>query len=140
MTGQEADVGFFSRLRWGPGSVATVVLVALAAAVMVVEGASLRDAVLETSGWLLVLIDVIIVAVKGMERITPKTSPPEDVVGSQAVVVIRVSPPRPGVVKVGNELWSAVSDEEIPEGTTVTVVGRDGLYLRVSRSKAQGKA
>jgi len=43
-------VGFFSRLRWGPGSVATVVSVAVAAALLIALGVKEGDVVLEFSG------------------------------------------------------------------------------------------
>jgi len=45
-----------------------------------------------------------------------------------------VTPSRPGVVRVGGELWSATSNEVIEEGERVIVVARDGIYLRVSRA------
>ncbi|MGC9210032.1 MAG: NfeD family protein [Acidilobus sp.] len=133
MSTAEASVGFFSRLRWGPGSVATVVLVAVAALALIWSGYSQRDAVLEALGWFLSFIDVIIVLVKGLERITPKTPPPEDIVGAEGVVVLKISPPRAGVVKVRGEMWSATADEEIKEGEKVIVTARQGLYLKVKK-------
>jgi len=126
-------VGFFSRLRWGPGSVATVVSVAVAAALLIALGVKEGDVVLEFSGGLLAFVDLILVA-KGLENITPKTLPPREIIGAQGVVVLRVTPSRPGVVSVGGELWSATSNEVIEEGERVIVVARDGIYLRVSRA------
>ena len=38
-----------------------------------------------------------------------------------------------GVVKVRGEIWKCVSDEELKVGDKVTVVGREGLTLRVKR-------
>ncbi|MBI5082115.1 MAG: NfeD family protein, partial [Chloroflexi bacterium] len=38
-----------------------------------------------------------------------------------------------GTVQVGNELWSAESDETIAAGTKVTVVQRNGLKLKVKK-------
>jgi membrane-bound serine protease (ClpP class) len=38
-----------------------------------------------------------------------------------------------GSVQVAGELWSARSEETIPEGSQVRVVGRDGFYLIVER-------
>ncbi|MGC9112514.1 NfeD family protein [Acidilobus sp.] len=35
------------------------------------------------------------------------------------------------MVRVDNELWSAVSDLEIREGSRVVVVERQGLYVKV---------
>jgi len=128
------NVGFFSRLRWGPGSVATVVSVAVAAALLIALGVKEGDVVLEFSGGLLAFVDLIILVAKGLENITPKTLPPREIIGAEGVVVLRVTPSRPGVVSVGGELWSATSNEVIEEGERVIVVARDGIYLRVSRA------
>ncbi|MGC9071423.1 MAG: NfeD family protein [Acidilobus sp.] len=133
MSAKEAEVGFFSRLRWGPGSIATVLGVAGAAVAFLWLGFSQRDVVLQALGVLLVMIDAIIVLVKGLERITPKAAPPEDIVGAEGVVVLRISPPKAGVVRVRGEMWSATSDETIGEGEGVVVVAREGLFLRVKR-------
>jgi membrane-bound serine protease (ClpP class) len=38
-----------------------------------------------------------------------------------------------GSVQVDGELWSAKSDQEIPEGSPVRVVGREGFRLKVER-------
>ncbi len=135
MPGENVEVGFFSRLRWGPGSIATVTIVAVVAAVMIVDGAASGDLVLEASGWVLAIIDVIIVAVKGLERVSPSRVREGGLIGAKGIAVMPITPARPGVVRVRNELWSATSDEEIPEGAEVTVVARDGLYLRVRRSE-----
>jgi membrane-bound serine protease (ClpP class) len=39
-----------------------------------------------------------------------------------------------GSVQVAGELWSAKSDQPIPEGAKVRVVGRDGFILRVEQA------
>jgi len=39
-----------------------------------------------------------------------------------------------GTVQVGNELWTAESDETIPAGTKVKVIERSGLKVKVVRS------
>ena len=135
--GENAEVGFFSRLRWGPGSIATVVIVAVVAVLMILEGAASGDMVLEASGWILVVIDAIIVVVKGLERISPTRRQEDHLIGARGLVVMPITPSRPGVVRVGNELWSATSDEEIPSGAEVTVVAREGLYLRVRRADSR---
>lgn len=124
-------VGFFSRLRWGPGSTALVLGLTAVAVALLAEGISRRDYIEVFSGGVLAVVDLIIVVAKGLENIVPMRPPPEDVVGRRGVVVMAVRPPRPGVVKVGYELWSAVSDVEIPEGTPVEVVEREGIYVRV---------
>ena len=38
-----------------------------------------------------------------------------------------------GSVQVAGELWSARSEQVIPEGSQIRVVGRDGFYLIVER-------
>ncbi len=39
-----------------------------------------------------------------------------------------------GSVYVGGELWSARADEKIPAGSPITVVKRDGLWLKVTKA------
>jgi len=41
-----------------------------------------------------------------------------------------------GRVFVHSEYWNAVSDEEIPAGTSVVVVSVDGMMLKVKRNPA----
>lgn len=51
-----------------------------------------------------------------------------------------IRPPKPGVVKVDNELWSAVGDLEISEGTRVVIVETQGLYVKVKPISEEGVA
>ncbi len=64
-----------------------------------------------------------------------KTSPlnPENLIGRTGVVKVAVGPGREGVVLVGSELWTAISDEEIEEGARVRIVGIEGFKVKVVR-------
>ena len=127
----DAPVGFFSRLRWGPGSIAIVVALAAGAAAALAEAYRLSDELLYFVGGVLAVVDAIIVAVKGLETITPVKVAEERLEGSVGVAVTDVGP-KGGVVRVGGQLWSAVSDSPIPAGARVKVLGRDGLWLVVA--------
>jgi membrane protein implicated in regulation of membrane protease activity len=52
------------------------------------------------------------------------------IVGRRGVAVTDVAPN--GLVRVGGELWQAHSDEQIPEGSEITVRDIQGLQLRVA--------
>ncbi len=43
-----------------------------------------------------------------------------------------------GSVQVAGELWSAKSEEKIPEGARVRVIGREGFFLKVERLADSG--
>lgn len=127
----DTSVGFFSRLRWGPGSIAIVVVLAIGAAASLAEACRSSDELLYFVGGVLAVVDAIIVAVKGLETITPAKVVEERLEGSVGVAVTDVGP-KGGVVRVGGQLWSAVSDSPIPAGARVKVLGRDGLWLVVA--------
>ncbi|ADL19318.1 hypothetical protein ASAC_0912 [Acidilobus saccharovorans 345-15] len=129
--GGQASVGFFSRLRWGVGSTALVIGLTAVAAYLIATGLEHNDALRLFSGGILAIVDIIIIVAKGLERITPMKPPSESLVGRSGVVVISIRPSKPGVVRVDNELWSAISDLEIKEGSRVIVVERQGLYVKV---------
>ncbi len=76
-----------------------------------------------------------VVIAKGAEALRLRApSLEEKLVGKTGIARTAVTP-RGGVVLVENELWSAVSDEEIPPGSAVKVIEIDGLKLRVERIK-----
>ncbi|HVP15238.1 MAG TPA: NfeD family protein, partial [Terriglobales bacterium] len=49
--------------------------------------------------------------------------------GMRAVAVVRLAPR--GQVRIGGELWNAVSDSELEPGSEVVITGVEGLTLRV---------
>jgi membrane-bound serine protease (ClpP class) len=55
----------------------------------------------------------------------------EGLIGASGVAKTAVS--EEGSVQVGGELWSAKSDQVIPEGSPVRVVGREGFDLKVEQ-------
>ncbi|MBH5319170.1 NfeD family protein [Paenibacillus sp. GSMTC-2017] len=55
----------------------------------------------------------------------------DDLIGMSGTVVEEVSEDAPGIVKVGNETWSASADETINKGETIVVVSRGSAILHV---------
>lgn len=58
-------------------------------------------------------------------------------VGKQGVVLERIREGQPGIVKVGNETWSAMADEELAPGDDVAVVSRGSAMLKVEKWKGE---
>jgi membrane protein implicated in regulation of membrane protease activity len=57
--------------------------------------------------------------------------------GARAMTLTRIGD-HGGDVRLGAERWRAVSDEDVPEDSAVTVVGIDGLTLHVVREPQGG--
>jgi membrane-bound serine protease (ClpP class) len=69
------------------------------------------------------------------QRLRPTTGE-EGMIGHNGVSLTALAPGIPGRVTTHGENWQAVSDEPIPEGTAVRVVGVDGLTLSVRKESA----
>ena len=54
-------------------------------------------------------------------------------IGNTAVSLTSLEPGTSGSVTTRGEIWQAVSDEPIPEGTPVRVVAVNGLTLSVRK-------
>lgn len=72
----------------------------------------------------------IVGAALATRHLPPKQNP-DSVVGTMGEAKTDIL--NEGTVQVGNELWSAESDEPIAAGTKVTVVQRNGLKLKVKK-------
>lgn len=57
----------------------------------------------------------------------------DTLVGKQGVVVEAIVQGKPGIVKVGNETWSATSSETLQQGDVVIVVNRGSAVLEVHK-------
>lgn len=57
----------------------------------------------------------------------------DDMVGRQGIVLEDIAADKPGIVKVGGDTWSAVSDEFLGKGETVIIVSRGSAVLEVRR-------
>ena len=57
----------------------------------------------------------------------------DELVGKQGIVLEEVAPDKPGIVKVGNETWSALSNEPLPRGEAVVVISRGSAVLQVEK-------
>ena len=62
----------------------------------------------------------------------PMTTMPTTLVGREGTVLVDVIPDTlRGKVRVGSEIWSAISSIPIPAGTAVRVVAGEGVAVRV---------
>ncbi|MGO4546916.1 NfeD family protein [Paenibacillus sp. 2TAB23] len=57
----------------------------------------------------------------------------DDLVGKHGLVLEAVGADSPGIVKVGNETWSALSTVRLEKGETVVVVSRGSAVLHVQK-------
>ena len=57
----------------------------------------------------------------------------ETLIGKTARCIKKITKGKPGLVEVNGEMWTAIADEEIKEGETVTIVGRKSLKLIVKK-------
>lgn len=55
----------------------------------------------------------------------------EDVIGRRAIVAEDIDPPKFGLVDLKGTNWKAMADKKLIKGSTVEVVGRDNLVLKV---------
>ena len=67
----------------------------------------------------------------------PTTTVTESLLGRTGVVTVTVTPDNmKGKVRIGNDVWSATADEEIPEGAQVEVDASEGVHVHVVRSES----
>ncbi|MDF2724014.1 MAG: hypothetical protein K0Q59_3689 [Paenibacillus sp.] len=59
----------------------------------------------------------------------------DELVGKRGFVLEPIAKGKHGVVKVGSETWSAVSDETLAKGEPIVVVERGSAILQVIRSE-----
>ena len=64
------------------------------------------------------------------KRISAKEMEPE-YMGKLATVTETILPGREGKVSYSGSVWPAVADSEIPKDSTVTIIGREGICLKV---------
>jgi membrane-bound serine protease (ClpP class) len=76
-----------------------------------------------------VLLVRLAVSAQGLRPITGE----EGMIGNTGVSLTSFEPGAPGRVTTRGEIWQAVSDESIPEGTPVRVVAVNGLTLSVRK-------
>lgn len=93
-------------------------------------GVSLRVILPMVLGLSAVTLFLVSLAIRAHRR--PVTTGTSGMVGLRGVAETDLSPA--GQVYVHGELWNAVSQEPIRKGEAVTVVGIDGMMLRVTRA------
>jgi membrane protein implicated in regulation of membrane protease activity len=64
---------------------------------------------------------------------TNKGENQEDYIGENVLVVETISPPRKGKVELHGTYWNAEADIEIKKGTTVEIIGKESLTLKVKQ-------
>ena len=76
---------------------------------------------------------------KVLEGESPKKIHLEEIIGKEAVVVREIDPEDGGVVKVGGDMWRAVSEggERIGEGERVRIIRIDGAHVVVERPEVR---
>lgn len=57
----------------------------------------------------------------------------DEMVGKPGVVLEHVSMDAPGIVKIGSETWSALSNEPLDKGESIVVVSRGNAVLQVEK-------
>ena len=124
-------VGFFSPLRWSPGSVIMVIIVTALVILSFLAYISFRSKVFLFSLAAFIFLEFFILMIKGLEIIEPAKIENKD--ENEGIVIKEILPDEAGVVKIGNETWSAYSEENIKVGETVKIIKKDGLFLEVKK-------
>ncbi len=88
---------------------------------------------------LAVAIPVTLLTLKGYQYLAkpepPATTVADSLVGRTGIVTVPTEiGSMKGKVRIGNDIWSATSDEPIEEGTEVTVESSEGVHVHVRRS------
>jgi len=68
-----------------------------------------------------------------MRRSRGYRDPIDEMAGREGVVVEPIAPGKPGIVKLGGETWSAVSDTELAAGESVEIVRRGTAVVEVRK-------
>jgi membrane protein implicated in regulation of membrane protease activity len=126
-------IGFFSRYRWGPGSIITIILWISLSIIFFILYLNYKYKSYLFLSILSMIATFIILIVKGSENITIDENNDDDIIDKDGFVLMDIDMNKPGVVKIENQIWSAKSDEYIKKGERVIVVRREGLYLIVKK-------
>jgi membrane protein implicated in regulation of membrane protease activity len=120
-----------SRVRFGPGIITMLISIAAATIVLYLAGHLYLVVISGSAG-------ILIFGVKAMEIIQLSYPEKRELVGRKCLVVKSIERGKMGVVRVYNrgqildaELWSAESDQEIPEGGTAVVTAVRNIVLLV---------
>ncbi|MEM3670234.1 MAG: NfeD family protein [Thermoprotei archaeon] len=132
------SVGLLSLARWGVGGSLLEGILVVAGVVSAYEWSRYHIVEAAALAFLLFISAGAIAFVKLTEEIQPMRYMDDQLVGKTAVVVKLIKPGSPGIVKIGYQTWSAYSEVELKEGETVTVTGRDGVYVRVKPETSEG--
>ncbi len=126
-------IGFFSRYRWGPGSIITILLWIFLSIIFFTLYLDYKYKSYLFLSILSIIATFIILIVKGSENITIDENIDDNIINKEGLVLMDIDMNKPGVVKVENQIWSAKSDEYIKQGEKVIVVRKEGLYLIVKK-------
>ncbi|MGC8565679.1 MAG: NfeD family protein [Thermoplasmata archaeon] len=129
----DKNAGFFSPLRWSPGSIIIVALLTVINIFLIVGGILLNSKFLIYVSIVGIAVEVLIVMIKGFEILIIMDNKPFTYEEKIGVAMTDILPGKDGVIKVKNELWSARSNEKIKKNDRVIVEKQEGLYLIVKR-------
>ncbi len=128
---QPSNVPFFSTARFGPGSIAILLLLATVCIVLFELGLTYLS-LISLGGF------SIILGVKSFEILHSSRPKEKEFVGRTCYVMTGLPIGGKGVVRIFNsdgslepELWSAESSHEIPEGSVVEITGMRSIVLLV---------
>jgi membrane protein implicated in regulation of membrane protease activity len=132
--GNHSEVGLFSIVRWGVGGTIIVIGGTVTASVLLALWFRYHTLPALLLSALTYAVVAVVAFVKITEEIQPTRHIDESVVGKVGVVVSEPTPSKPGVVKIGSQLWSAKAYCELKTGDKVVVRSREGLYLVVEKT------
>ncbi|MGC8620663.1 MAG: hypothetical protein C0171_01095 [Caldisphaera sp.] len=127
------NVGFFSRIRWGPGSLTLISILIILFIISIFLYLKTKSIYYLFILIVLAIAIILIVLAKSFEIITPINVNQSTLIGSKGVVIKTITPIKPGVIKINNQLWSAKSNENINKGEKIIVTNIDGIYLVVKK-------
>ncbi len=133
MTTNQNNVGFFSKIRWGVGSISIIIILIVLSTLFAITYKNYHNGFYLFLSILLAIVAIIIIIVKSSEIIMPINPTATSLIGKTGIVIKKIMPNKPGVIKIENQLWSAYSDDEINENNEVEVISVEGVYLKVKR-------
>lgn len=60
----------------------------------------------------------------------------DTLIDKKGIVTKEIGPHKKGNVKIGDEIWLAEADEELPVNTEIKVINVEGVTLKVRKAKA----
>jgi membrane-bound ClpP family serine protease len=129
----------FDRRRWGPGGIELVAGFLIVGLFVFVDGIVAGRAGPQILGTIFLIGGIALFFAKITEEIRPSAVKWE-LTGEPGEVVMEVGKYTKGIVRVRSELWSAISESPIAEGSKVRVTKVEGLQVWVEKLGADSSA